>query len=407
MAKIARHSFFILLARLLEAVAAMVNSIILARMLGPDGRGRYALILAIVILLSVLGTLGITESNVYLINKKRYSAHNFISNSIYFAFCSSVLWFAVFILFYKLIGYRMLPTLTLSEILLPLTILPFYLLFVYLQNILLGIGAIYRFISTNIFLAVSPLLFLMIFLLDFRLTLREAIYAYMLSYMSACSYTFWCCIKEEGSFKFSPNASLAKESLIYGLKTNIGTILQIARDRLETIILGYFMMNSAVGYYNVATGLSDRLKMLPKTVSYLLFAEVSKSDHESGDILTAKFTRNILWIMSPLIGILIIFSKYIVLILYGREFLPAHVPMSILFGSTLLSAFTFFLGKLFLGQGRPRVYLFAGAAALVTTIGLDVLLIPLYGLVGAAIANTSGSSSYGLFISSYPQKEFI
>ena len=394
MTKIARYGFYVFLSRLFEGVTAMANSIILARLLGPAGRGKYALILSITILLSALGALGVTDSNVYLINRGKYSINNFISNSICFAFCSSILWLVTFLLFYRLIGYRLLPTLHLNEICLSLAVLPFILLTNYLQNILLGRGSINRFINVNIFFSISPLLFLTFFLLDLKLTLREAIYAYALSYVATCFYTFWSCVRETKAFHFTPNAALARESLTYGLKSNTGTILQTARDQLEAIIIGYFMTSSSVGYYNVAIGISNKLQMLPKSVSYLLFAEISKPDNESGDVLTAKITRNMLWIISPFVVILsLFFSKYIVLILYGRKFLPAQVPMSILFGSVILSAFTFPLGSLFLGQGRPKVYLFASAVSLITTLGLDMWLIPLLGLVGAAIANIFGLSA--------------
>lgn len=402
MTKLVNQGALVLFSRFVEATAGMVNSIVLARLLGPEGRGKYALVLSITILLSVLGTLGITDGNVYLINRGKYSIHNFISNSICFALGSSVLWVTLFLLFYHLIGYRLIPTLTLNEIALTLSILPFCLLFVYCQNILIGRGAIPMFVWSNIFFATAPLLFLTFFLLDFQLTLREAIYVYMLTYGSSCFFSLWCCIREAGTFRFLPEATLARESLSYGLKSNPGAIFQFARDRLEIIIVAYFMASAAVGYYNIAMGLSDRVKMVPKSFSYILFAEVSKSDKESGYLLASKVVRNSLWFMLPFVGILILFSKYLILVLYGREFLPANVSFSILLGSTLLSAVTFPLGSLFLGQGLPRLYLFAAALSFLTTIGLDICLIPLFGITGAAIANISGLSAMAcIYIHAY------
>ena len=155
------------------------------------------------------------------------------------------------------------------------------LLFIYLQNILIGTGSIKEFVKTNIILSVSPLFFLSFFLFDKKLTASEAIYAYMLSYFASCLYSIWCCIQATGPFHFKPSKALAMESLKYGVKINIGTILQIFRDNLETLFIGFFMSTTAIGYYSIAQGLSDRLKLLPKSISYILFAEISGSDDAS------------------------------------------------------------------------------------------------------------------------------
>jgi O-antigen/teichoic acid export membrane protein len=264
-------------------------------------------------------------------------------------------------------------------------------LFIYLQNILIGTGSIKQFVKTNVMLSVSPLFFLSFFLFDKKLTSSEAIYAYMLSYLASCLYSIWCCMKATGgTFQFKPCKALALESLRYGVKINIGSIIQIFRDNLETLFIGYFMSTAAIGYYSIAQGLSERLKLLPKSISYILFAEISGSEHESQYRLVSMVTRNTLWLMTLVIIPLIALGKFIVSFLYGNEFLPALIPLYVLFFSTILSSISLTLGSLALGKGEPQICTYVTAIGFISTIGLDIWLIPVWGLPGAAIANTSG-----------------
>jgi O-antigen/teichoic acid export membrane protein len=190
---------------------------------------------------------------------------------------------------------------------------------------------------------------------------------------------------------------LARESFNFGFKSNIGTILQTARDRFEVILVGYFLTNTAVGYYSIAQGITDRLKLLPKTISYLLFAEIANLEGKQGEELAVNVTRNLLFIMSVIVFPIILFSRYIILLLYGRDFLPTQVPLCILFVSTIFSGVVFSLGSLRLGQGRPERYSYATGIALLVTIGLDGILIPYWGIIGAAIGNIMGVLAMVLF----------
>jgi O-antigen/teichoic acid export membrane protein len=403
---IAKEGTFVFLSRLIETFSAMLNSIVITRMLGPEGRGKYALFLTILLILLTPATLGISESNLYMASSKKSSINSLISNSFLFAFVSSFLWITIFFIFYKILIYRLIPSLTINEIFVMLCILPFIILFIYLQNILIGIGSINHFIKTNIVLSVSPLFFIIFFLFDNNLIVSEAIYAYMLSYLTSCVYCIWICIKKTGTFHFTPSKELAIESLKYGAKISPGTILQGLRDRLEVLIISHFMSASAVGYYSVAQGLSERLKLLPKSFSYILFAQISGSTNELRYSTAAYVTRNTLWFMIIIIIIpLIASAKFIISILYGREFLPAIIPLCILFFSTMFSSIGLTLGSLALGKGSPQICTYAMAISFLTTIGLDIWLIPVWGLIGAAIANTSGLAIMAFFYLAIFRKE--
>ena len=386
----AKQGLYVLLARIFEFTVSMGSVILVARALGPEGRGKYALMTLIPMLLTLVTTFGITNANVYLLKQKKYGLNKFITNSIIFSFVSSALTTGLFYMLYNVVVYRFLPSLSPDEIFIPLLILPVSLLFFYLQNILLGVGAIRKYNLTNIMLSLSFFILLLLFMNDLKLTVWKAVYAWMFSNLFTCIVTLWFCLKESEGFRFSPDWSLAVESVRYGIKTHFGNVMLNSRSRLELIFIGYFMNNNAVGLYSIALGMIDKFDLLNRTISYLLFAEVSASNKLQGDKLTATVARNTFWVMIIAAVPLMLLSRPIIVLLYGEEFLLSRYPLCILLFSTAISALVFALGSLFQGSGKPQTYSLACGIGLVITAVLDLELVPSYGLVGAAVSNVLG-----------------
>lgn len=392
----ARQGLFVLLTRLLEFFISMASVILVARALGPEGRGKYALMTLIPMVLTSIATLGITNANVYLLKQKKYAPDNYITNSILFACAASVLVIGMFFILYKLFVYRFLPSLSFQETFVPLLVLPVSVLFFYLQNILLGLGAIAKYNLSNILLSGSFFVFLLALMANIDLTASRAVYVWMCSSAVTCIVTFWLCVKDSG-FRFSPDRKLAMEGLRYGIKAHVGTVLLNSRNRLELVFIGYFMNDSAVGLYSIALGMMDKFDLLNRTVSYLLFAEVSASGKLEGERLTATVARNSFWLMVAAVLPLILMSRQILLLLYGREFLLSRYPLCILLLSTAISALVLALGSLYQGRGSPHTYSLGCGIGLVATALLDLALVPGMGLVGAAVANVAGTASMCCF----------
>jgi len=397
MSKLARHGISVFAARVIAMGLTMASSMLIARLLGPDGRGKYALMILLPMLLSVPASLGVANSNVHLLKRSSYSVDNFVSNSILFALGASLLTVLVFWGAYRLGVSRYLTTLSYGETFIPLVLLPVNMTFIYLQNVLIGLDAVGRYNKTNILLSLCILLFICLFLLDLRLTVWEAVASWILAHTCTMIYTFRCCVREAGGFRFAPNRALAVESLRYGLKSHAGTIFDSSRHPLEVIIIGYLMDRSAVGYYSVAFSLTQRLQLLPKSIGYILFPAVSKASSAEGRKLAADAIRNTLYVMLLVAVPFVLLSRYVILVLFGPDFLPAQVVLCILSGGLVVSTVILMFGSLALGQGKPQLFSYASGGAFVATLILDFALIPRFGLTGAATANVLGTTFMALF----------
>ena len=82
MNSISKNSAITFLSQIFIVALGLITSIILARALGPTGRGIYALIILIPAVMFRLGSLGIEAANVYFTGTKRYEIKDIVSNSL-------------------------------------------------------------------------------------------------------------------------------------------------------------------------------------------------------------------------------------------------------------------------------------------------------------------------------------
>ena len=82
MSSITKNSAITFSSQILIFALGFVASIILARVLGPEGKGIFALIVLIPALMLKLGSLGIEAANVYFTGSKRYGIKDIASNSL-------------------------------------------------------------------------------------------------------------------------------------------------------------------------------------------------------------------------------------------------------------------------------------------------------------------------------------
>lgn len=167
----------------------------------------------------------------------------------------------------------------------------------------------------------------------------------------------------------------------------LGRILKIT----DTLMLGYFILASGVGIYNVAS----RLLLLGSFifVSFnTMFAPMIADLHHQGkhnqlEDLYKIVTKWVVTLSLPIFLFLIFFSNQI-LEIFGSDFVLGSTCLVILCIGQIINAATGPSGLMILMSGRPYINFFNNALALLLNVLLNLLLIPKYGIVGAAIATS-------------------
>lgn len=195
-------------------------------------------------------------------------------------------------------------------------------------------------------------------------------------------------IRIEG-FHVTFNWRLGKKLLGQSYHYLIAGLLMILYAQIDRIMLGNMLDKTSVGYYSAALTISTLWSMIPtaliQSISPILYnaAENDRSLY----LRRLRQSYSILFWMNALYSIFIcIFSKQIILLLYGTEYLAATNALRIVvwyYGLSTMST----LNQIYLANDEKNKYINVFCAVgLITDIVLNAILIPIMGIEGAAIA---------------------
>jgi len=147
-----------------------------------------------------------------------------------------------------------------------------------------------------------------------------------------------------------------------------------------------------VGYYTSASTISKVSYFLFAGLAVALLPSISRStslnDAEQTGSYIRQSMRYMLTLLMPVVLLISATSTDLLTLVYSSRYVEAAESLSILaFGLGFLAVF-FVLAHIIMGSGRPGVTLKMAVPLVGIDIGLNILLIPSYGLEGAAWATT-------------------
>lgn len=160
--------------------------------------------------------------------------------------------------------------------------------------------------------------------------------------------------------------------------------------RIDQVMIGYMLNESAVGIYSVAIRLVEIWYFLPTAfASSVLPALIrAKSDNEEVYKRRLQTFYNFTGIVAIGIAAFIsIFSSFIIGILYGATYADAAPILAVYAWATVPVFLGVASNQHFLVENRTRVLMYRTLAGLVTNVVLNFILIPAYGPIGAAVAS--------------------
>ena len=371
-------------------IFGFATSIILARVLGPEDRGIYALIILIPAVMGLLGTLGMEIANTYFSANKKYKLSDIVSNSLV---SSIVLGLIIILLFWvasttnAFQEFLIANNITFFYLWLAVFTVPIVLLSAFFNRILLGREEIVKFNSVGISKSIFQLGLVFVFLIVLDQGVFGAVLAYIVTTVCvALLVTLF--IKKLNRINFSINFGLLKESLRYGGKGYLGNVAQFLNYRLDMLLVAYFLNVTAVGHYTIAVGIAERLWMIPGSIGTVLFPRVSAIGDTQANQLTSKASRHTLFIVFILSIVLIVLAKPLILILFEISFLPSVEPLMILLPGIVALSFAKVLTSDLAGRGTPEFGTYASIVSLAVNIPLNLYFIPKWGISGAAFASS-------------------
>jgi O-antigen/teichoic acid export membrane protein len=369
-----------------------VTSVIVARSLGPTGKGALAVLNVLSGLAVQMGNFGLHAATTYFAARDAGALPRIAWVSLFLAPAIGA------ILALGMGGLlALVPSLVphVPSFLLAVTLfgLPFAFLILFFRNILLGLQRItaYNLLDVGGKLLVLPIALYILFALGGGV--RELIVAGLcmtiLTSVAAVSLTF-----RGLRSHFCFDCRLLKRMLTYGSRSYVSCLLAFLIIRSDMLLVNYFLGPAEAGLYAVAVNLSDLLLVFPGAVGAMLFPRVSAQQADDGT-LTAAVCRHTAAGMVLLCAGVGVLARPLVLLLYGTAFVGAVTPFLLLLpGILALSLEMIFMNDL-AGRGLPPVVITVPGMGLVVNLILNLFLLPRFGLLAAA---ASSSIAYGVML---------
>lgn len=391
-------------ARIIILFVSVVTNIIIARVLGPSGKGILTIVSLFPFFIALLAGLGIDEANIYLLGSKKATHDKIFSNSIYLGIFMSVIFVALLLLFKTQILSGFLKNLNVQYFYLSVISIPFFLLWNYMKTILRGHSDFLKFNLLELGQSLLYLILLCIFVLIFKMGIMGGVLTFPLK-MVGIFFVSLVVLWKIGKPFYKPDFGVLHKSLAYGLKAQPGVMLSFFNKRLDMFIVNFFLTPAQVGYYAISVVIAELLWHFPSAFAITLFTKTAGMEKNDANKFTSKIIRNITFIMLVAGCLLAILAKPLIYVTFGLRFYPSLIPLWFLLPGVLALGITKLICANFHGRGKPQYGTYLTIISVIFTIILDIVLIPRFGITGAAIASSIAYSVATILAISWFKRE--
>lgn len=177
----------------------------------------------------------------------------------------------------------------------------------------------------------------------------------------------------------------------YGLKNQPSNLFLVMFYQFDQLLVAKLSGVQTVGIYSVAVTLASLLLVVPNAVGPLLFASWSEGQGNRRELVPA--VGRLLLGMSAVAGVGLVVMSPLLTRLFGVRFLAAQKPLWVLIPGVVLMSLAYVYMNYLASVGKPELGSLVLGVALVLQVGIDLVTIPWWGEVGAAL---SSSISYAV-----------
>ena len=215
-------------------------------------------------------------------------------------------------------------------------------------------------------------------------------WAYLLSYAIAGLIGLYYLHRYTPLFSGDSYVWKHRELLTFSAPLVVSAAMALVFDKLDTLMLGYFGASSQVGIYNVVYPVAWALLMMLNAFRYLFMPALSELHaRDAYDEMGRMYQMTTKWVflttLPPFLG-LVLFPRQVLSFAFG----PAYVEGALALVVLSLAFFTHAVvgpnKESLTSVGRTRLIMYDNALVAGTNVVLNLLLIPRFSYLGAAVA---------------------
>lgn len=379
-------------AQFAQAFLALLAGVLVARYLGPSGRGTLSVLLALGSMAVLLGSFGLHFSAVYFLGRFKAEREGVVSNvvlaGITGGLVAGVTLAAAGTVFHRQLLHDIRPEIFFLYVL----SVPLMYFNSFGRAIILGLARV-RVYNVPVLIEGSGLLLgtagaLALFgsrlepLVILRVVIELAIFALVFLY-----------IIRSVRLRLRLSRELLRRQLGYGLKNYASSLGWLFLIQSDLILCNYFLGNGPTGVYSVAVSLGLPITMIASVVGTLTFQRVSADDDRTRRIANTNRTVRILVPTVTTLAVAVgVSAVWVVPFVFGAQFNAAANALILLLPGLVAISLELVMMNFLGGEGSPPIVYWAPIAGLVLNLGANLFVIPRWGIDGAAVTS---SVAYG------------
>jgi O-antigen/teichoic acid export membrane protein len=371
-------------------VLGLATSLLVARGLGPTGKGSYDLGIATAGLLTLAIGLSLPGGIAYAVAQRKSSPSTLARLLVALAGAQAAIAALVLLVGTAIASdfFGSLPGLATGAL---VVIIAANTLVASLRGILVGVESIGR--ASLLDLLGRLLTFsgiacaLVLSLLSRELAdYVELLWATALAGVISCLLA-WAALRQARRAPAGPPG--ARVILAFSLPAHLGNLVQFLNYRLDLFLVSAFATVASVGIYALAVSFAQMAWLAPSAIAVALLPRIAAEAGGGVGATDVARVARVSFALSVLAALVLsVGGPPVIAVLYGHEFGEAGGQLLLLLPGITLFGPAIVLASYIAGLGRQKLNMYVSIVALVVTIAFDLLLIPPLAGYGAAIAST-------------------
>ncbi|QLC34902.1 lipopolysaccharide biosynthesis protein (plasmid) [Halarchaeum sp. CBA1220] len=235
-------------------------------------------------------------------------------------------------------------------------------------------------------------------LVQFDYGVRALVYAFI------ASYTVLLAV---GALRVStglarPGRAQFRSLVRYAKYNGVSALGGYVYNSMDLLVVGYFLTPAFVAAYELAWRVTAMLLLVANVVSNTVFAQLSAWHARDeldrvGATLADAVTASLVLVIPAFVGIALL-SREFLGVLFGPAFTVAAAAFVVLAGEKLVTAVNVVLDAGVRAFDRPQAGAYATVGSATLNVALNVVLVPRYGLLGAASATAAAVCLHGVVL---------
>ncbi len=394
--KVIKNVYWAVLGKVLGIINQLLVGIMVARYLGPEQFGLMNYVLSYVIIFSVFATFGLDAIEIRELSKNVVDKNALLGTAFSLRLGFSLV--TILLIFLTLLRFEADPFTFAMVMLFSLSLISFSFNVIrnYFTSIIMNEYVVKAEISRTLIGALIKAV-----LLVCHCSLTWFIVASTFDFMLVAGGYLFAYRKKVGPVRvWGFDRSVAKMLLRESFPLLLSGAAVILYQKIDAIMIRNMIDNASVGHFSVASKIVELGIFIPLVVAQTVTPLLVKA-HQEDPVRYAdkrqQFMDVMVWSSIALSAIVSLLAAPAIRILYGPEYLPAIPVLQIMAWKTVFMAQLSATGVLILVENLQHCVAIRNFVGLVVSVIANYLLIPVWGIVGSAIATILAVAFAGYF----------